>query len=89
MIRIIGENATDELLKGAIFSITAGSNDILEHLRPSIPLFGGSKVPFTVTQDIMVSNLTLHLKVRMYDIISNHHVWRRLAYGGPSTLLDY
>lgn len=59
----IGENATSELLKKAIFSIAAGSNDILNYLQPSIPFFQGDKVPPSVLQETMLSNLTSYLKV--------------------------
>lgn len=59
----IGENATSELLKKAIFSIAAGSNDILNYLQPSIPFLQGDKVPPSVLQETMLSNLTSYLKV--------------------------
>nr|XP_010919419.1 GDSL esterase/lipase At5g41890 [Elaeis guineensis] len=62
MVGVVGENATAEFLKTAIFSVTSGSNDILNYLEPSIPFLGKEKVAPAVLQDIMVSNLTLHLK---------------------------
>ncbi|WOL06281.1 GDSL esterase/lipase [Canna indica] len=66
LVGIMGENATNELLKNAIFSITTGSNDILNYLEPSLP-FSGKKFPPALVQDIMVSNLTLHLK-RLHEL---------------------
>ncbi|XP_078163029.1 GDSL-like Lipase/Acylhydrolase superfamily protein [Carex rostrata] len=63
----IGENATSELLKKAIFSIAAGSNDILNYLQPSIPFFQGDKVPPSVLQETMLSNLTSYLK-RLHEL---------------------
>ncbi|XP_038974640.1 GDSL esterase/lipase At5g41890 [Phoenix dactylifera] len=62
MVRMVGENAAAKFLKTAIFSVTSGSNDILNYLEPSIPFLGKEKVAPAVLQDMMVSNLTLHLK---------------------------
>lgn len=60
----MGENKTMEFLKKAIFSVTIGSNDVLNYFQPSIPFFGDHKVSPTMFQDVMVSNLTLQLKVQ-------------------------
>lgn len=65
MVSVIGENRTKEFLKNAIFSLTTGSNDILNYVRPSIPFFGGHKVSPSTFQDYMVSNLTSQLKVNV------------------------
>ncbi|XP_065036656.1 GDSL esterase/lipase At5g41890-like [Musa acuminata AAA Group] len=62
LVGTLGENATGKFLRNAVFSIIAGSNDILNYLEPSIPLFEKTKLPPVALQDMMVSNLTLHLK---------------------------
>ncbi|KAF8379796.1 hypothetical protein HHK36_029245 [Tetracentron sinense] len=62
MVSVMGDNGTNEFLKSAIFSVTIGSNDILNYLQPSIPFFGEDKVSPTMFQDFMVSNLTMQLK---------------------------
>ncbi|KAI9173858.1 hypothetical protein LWI28_007705 [Acer negundo] len=62
MVGVMSENRTRDLLKKAIFSLTAGSNDVLNYIQPSIPFFGGDKVSKTTFQDFMVSNLTIQLK---------------------------
>ncbi|RWV99130.1 hypothetical protein BHE74_00007599 [Ensete ventricosum] len=62
LVGTMGENATGKFLRNAVFSIIAGSNDILNYLEPSIPLFEKTKLPPVALQDMMVSNLTLHLK---------------------------
>lgn len=64
MRTMMGESGVMKLLKGAIFSLTIGSNDFFDYLEPSIPLIGQSKLSHTILQDAMVSNLTLQLKVR-------------------------
>ncbi|KAK3228172.1 hypothetical protein Dsin_008034 [Dipteronia sinensis] len=63
MVGVMGENRTRDLLKKAIFSLTIGSNDVLNYIQPSIPFFGGHKVSKTTFQDFMVSKLTIQLKV--------------------------
>ncbi|CAH2080247.1 unnamed protein product [Thlaspi arvense] len=62
MVRMIGENGTKEMLKKAMFTITMGSNDILNYIQPSIPFFSQDKLPVDVLQDSMVFHLTTHLK---------------------------
>ncbi|KAL6349543.1 hypothetical protein AAG906_034200 [Vitis piasezkii] len=62
MVNMIGEKATMELLKKAMFSITTGSNDMLNYIQPLIPFFGDDKISATMLQDFMVSNLTIQLK---------------------------
>ncbi|EOA18261.1 hypothetical protein CARUB_v10006754mg [Capsella rubella] len=62
MIKVIGENSTKEMLKKAMFTITIGSNDILNYIQPSIPFFSQDKLPTDVLQDSMVFHLTTHLK---------------------------
>lgn len=63
MVNVMGENGTREFLKKAVFSLTIGSNDILNYMQPLIPFLGGDKVSPTMFQDFMISNLTLQLKV--------------------------
>ncbi|KFK32987.1 hypothetical protein AALP_AA6G314700 [Arabis alpina] len=62
MVRVIGENGTKEMLKKAMFTITIGSNDILNYIQPSIPFFSQDKLPIDVLQDSMVFYLTTYLK---------------------------
>ncbi|KAL5831401.1 hypothetical protein ACOSQ3_016823 [Xanthoceras sorbifolium] len=64
MVNVMGENRTRDLLKKAIFSLTIGSNDVLNYIQPSIPFLGGGdhRVSKTTFQDFMVSNLTIQLK---------------------------
>lgn len=63
MVRMIGENGTKEMLKKSMFTITIGSNDILNYIQPSIPFFSQDKLPIDVLQDSMVFHLTTYLKV--------------------------
>ncbi|XP_021768502.1 GDSL esterase/lipase At5g41890-like [Chenopodium quinoa] len=58
----MGEKATKNFLRNAIFSITVGSNDILNFIQPSIPFIGQDKVQPAIFQDQMLSNLTMQLK---------------------------
>ncbi|XP_060971989.1 GDSL esterase/lipase At5g41890 isoform X3 [Cannabis sativa] len=65
MVNKIGDNRTNNLLKKAIFSITIGSNDVLNYFQPSIPFFGHhhhNNITSLIFQDFMLSNLTLQLK---------------------------
>lgn len=77
MVNAMGEKRTKAFLKKAIFSLTTGSNDMLNYVQPSIPFLGGDKVSPSKFQDYMVFNLTTQLKVRTYkleehgDIISS------------------
>ncbi|KAH0873690.1 hypothetical protein HID58_071052 [Brassica napus] len=68
MVRMIGENGTKEMLKKSMFTITIGSNDILNYIQPSIPFFSQDKLPIGVLQDSMVFHLTTHLKVRLHEL---------------------
>ncbi|XP_030955824.1 GDSL esterase/lipase At5g41890 [Quercus lobata] len=67
MVNVMRENGTKELLKKAIFSLTTGSNDILNYVQPSIPFFEGDKVSPSTYQDYMVFNLTTQLK-RLHEL---------------------
>ncbi|KAL1222739.1 GDSL esterase/lipase [Cardamine amara subsp. amara] len=67
MVKSIGENDTKEMLKKSIFTITIGSNDILNYIQPSIPFFSKDKLPSDVLQDSMVFHLTTHLK-RLHEL---------------------
>ncbi|KAI3469074.1 hypothetical protein Pfo_025737 [Paulownia fortunei] len=61
MVNVVGENSTSSLLKEAIFSLTVGSNDVINYFQPSIQFFSGNFSP-AAFQDFMVSNLTMQLK---------------------------
>ena len=63
MVKVMGEKGTKEFLRKAIFSLTIGSNDILNYVQPSIPFFEREKVSLSTFQDYMVFNLTTQLKV--------------------------
>lgn len=65
MVNAMGENGTMEFLKKAIFSLTIGSNDVLNYVQPSIPFVGHDKLFPTAFLDSMISNLTIQLKVRI------------------------
>uniref|UniRef100_A0A0E0KU86 Uncharacterized protein n=1 Tax=Oryza punctata TaxID=4537 RepID=A0A0E0KU86_ORYPU len=62
ILETMGEKAATEFLKKALFTIVAGSNDILEYLTPSMPFFGREKYDPSVFQDSLASNLTFYLK---------------------------
>ncbi|KAL2551060.1 GDSL-like Lipase/Acylhydrolase superfamily protein [Forsythia ovata] len=61
MVKMVGENTTNIILKNSIFSLTIGSNDVLNYFQPSIPLFS-DKVSPTLFQDFMISNFTIQLE---------------------------
>ncbi|XP_077247510.1 GDSL-like Lipase/Acylhydrolase superfamily protein isoform X2 [Tasmannia lanceolata] len=63
MVKVVTENRTREFLKQAVFSITTGSNDIVNYIEPSIPFFQRDKLSPSMLQDVMVSNLTVQLKL--------------------------
>ncbi|KAL6181740.1 hypothetical protein ACLB2K_048389 [Fragaria x ananassa] len=67
MVNVMGEISTREFLKKAIFSLTIGSNDVLNYVQPSIPFFAQDKVSPNMYQDFMVSNLTVQLK-RLHEL---------------------
>ncbi|KAE8708213.1 GDSL esterase/lipase [Hibiscus syriacus] len=69
MVNAMGENGTREFLKKAVFSLTIGSNDILNNVQPSIPFLGHEKVFPTTFLDFMISNLTLQLEEMGPDAI--------------------
>lgn len=62
MVNAVGINVTMNILKGAVFSITIGSNDVLNYFQQPFVIFKGN-VSMTMFQESMVSNLTIHLKV--------------------------
>ncbi|GJN26669.1 hypothetical protein PR202_gb14618 [Eleusine coracana subsp. coracana] len=62
VLETLGEEAAKDLFKKALFVVAAGSNDILEYLTPSIPFLGREKPDPSYFQDVLVSNLTFHLK---------------------------
>lgn len=63
MAKIYGEKSTKQVLEAAIFSITAGSNDLLNFIQPRIPFFQKRKIAPSLLQDLMVANMTIHLQV--------------------------
>ncbi|XP_073285710.1 GDSL esterase/lipase At5g41890-like [Primulina huaijiensis] len=63
IVSVMGVTNTTNLLKNAIFSITIGSNDVINYFqRPMIPFIGSNNVSPTMFQDFLVSNLTLQLE---------------------------
>ncbi|CAH9092709.1 unnamed protein product [Cuscuta epithymum] len=64
MVEVMGERNTSELLKEAIFSITIGSNDILNYIQPlGIPFLQDHPTRSPPTfQDLLVSNLSMHIQ---------------------------
>jgi hypothetical protein len=79
MVNVMGENRTKEFLKKAIFSLTTGSNDILNYVQPSIPFFHDKVSPSTF-QDYMVFNLTSHLKVYLSFDIRTHFLFKLVIF---------
>ena len=69
IVNVMGENYAKDFLKKAIFSLTIGSNDILNYVQPSIPFFSHDKVAPSTFQDLMVSNLTVQLKVQALKLM--------------------
>ncbi|KAF5477985.1 hypothetical protein F2P56_004585 [Juglans regia] len=67
MVNVMGEKRTKAFLKKAIFSLTTGSNDMLNYVQPSIPFLGGDKVSPSTLHDYMVFNLTTQLK-RLHEL---------------------
>ncbi|XP_062074695.1 GDSL esterase/lipase At5g41890 [Humulus lupulus] len=67
MVNTMGDNRTNDLLKKAIFSLTIGSNDILNYFQPSIPFFSHDEITPVMFQDFMVSNLSVQLK-RLHEL---------------------
>lgn len=61
----MGEKAAAEFLEKALFTVAAGSNDILEFLSPAVPFFGRQKPDPAVFQDALVSKLAFYLKVSL------------------------
>ncbi|GLU17593.1 hypothetical protein SLE2022_339540 [Rubroshorea leprosula] len=67
LVRMLGEPGTREFLQKTIFSLTIGSNDVLNYVQPTIPFLGQDKVSPTTFQDFLISNLTVQLK-RLYEL---------------------
>lgn len=85
ILEIMGEKSTTEFLEMALFTVAAGSNDILEYLSPSIPFFGREKSDPSVFQDALVSNLTFYLK-RLSELGARKFV---VADVGPLGCIPY
>ncbi|XP_057968053.1 GDSL esterase/lipase At5g41890 [Malania oleifera] len=59
----MGENGTMRFLEKAIFSLTVGSNDILNYIQPTLPFLPRHTMVSPPTfQDYLISNFTLQLK---------------------------
>ncbi|MBA0718809.1 hypothetical protein Golax_006537 [Gossypium laxum] len=67
MVNAMGENYTRKFLRKAIFSLTIGSNDVLNYIQPSIPFLRHDKVSPSTFLDFMISNLTLQLE-RLHEM---------------------
>ncbi|KAI3792674.1 hypothetical protein L2E82_06562 [Cichorium intybus] len=68
MVKTMGENSTQDILKNAIFSLTIGNNDIITYFLPKIPFIGNyNEFSHTVLQETMVSHMTSHLK-RLHEL---------------------
>ena len=65
ILESMGEKTAADFLEKSLFTVAAGSNDILEFLSPSVPFFGGQKPDPAVFQDALVSKLAFHLKVSL------------------------
>lgn len=84
MVKTMGENSTQNLLKNAIFSVTIGSNDIITYFLPNLPFVGNYDVSPTTLQDLMVSKMTSHLKVPISFTSTCLFVYDMVAeIGGP------
>ncbi|CAO2819344.1 unnamed protein product [Amaranthus hypochondriacus] len=62
IIGLMGEKEARNFLKNAIYTVSIGSNDILNYIQPSIPFIGQHKVTPSIFQDYMLFNLTMQLK---------------------------
>lgn len=67
MANVLGERETSDFLKRAVFSLTIGSNDIINYILPSLTYLSAQKFPPTVYQSLMISNLTMQLQVKFFD----------------------
>uniref|UniRef100_A0A0D3C0M3 GDSL esterase/lipase n=1 Tax=Brassica oleracea var. oleracea TaxID=109376 RepID=A0A0D3C0M3_BRAOL len=80
MVRMIGENGTEEMLRKAMLTITIGSNDILNYyIQPSIPSFSQDKLPIDALQNSMVFHLTTHFKA--WDLLSKIRIRSEIRSG--------
>ncbi|XP_051137566.1 GDSL esterase/lipase At5g41890 [Andrographis paniculata] len=61
MVSSAGENRTKDVLKNTVFSITIGSNDVINYFQQPFAFLNGN-VSMATFQDFMVSNLTEQLK---------------------------
>lgn len=68
IVNAMGEENAKRFLKKAIFSVTIGSNDVINYFQPSIPFLSKNISP-TIFQDYLVSNLTMNLQV-LYTYIT-------------------
>ncbi|KAJ8553151.1 hypothetical protein K7X08_020544 [Anisodus acutangulus] len=61
IVKAMGEKNAKRFIKKAMFSVTIGSNDVINYFQPSIP-FLSEKVSPTTFEDFLVSNLTMNLQ---------------------------
>ncbi|XP_049376891.1 GDSL esterase/lipase At5g41890 [Solanum stenotomum] len=62
IVNSMGEENAKRFIKKAMFSITIGSNDVINYFQPSIPFVSNEKVSPTTFQDFLISNLTMNLQ---------------------------
>ncbi|KAK4729412.1 hypothetical protein R3W88_022400 [Solanum pinnatisectum] len=63
IVNSMGEENAKRFIKKAMFSITIGSNDVINYFQPSIPFISDDKkVSPTTFQDFLISNLTMNLQ---------------------------
>ncbi|XP_009627000.3 GDSL esterase/lipase At5g41890 [Nicotiana tomentosiformis] len=62
IVNAMGEKNAKRFLTKAMFSVTIGSNDVINYFQPSIPFLSYEKVSPTTFQDFLVSNLTMNLQ---------------------------
>ncbi|KAE8816837.1 GDSL esterase/lipase [Hordeum vulgare] len=85
ILETMGENAAADFLGEALFTVAAGSNDILEYLSPSVPIFGRQKPDPADFQDALVAKLAFHLK-RLNELGARKFV---VADVGPLGCIPY
>ncbi|MCD7462509.1 hypothetical protein HAX54_048687 [Datura stramonium] len=61
IVNSMGEENAMKFLKKSMFSVTIGSNDVLNYFQPSIPFLTPEVSP-TTFQHFLLSNLTMHLQ---------------------------
>ncbi|KAL9677766.1 hypothetical protein QQ045_015602 [Rhodiola kirilowii] len=63
LVNLMGQQKADELIRRAIFTITTGSNDILNYMQQKfLKSFGDFRVSPSAFQNFLLSNMTMQLK---------------------------